>query len=76
MTVRICANIEKMQRARIEKGWSCAELARKSGVSPQSISKIERGIKVGPVSARKISDALNLPIAELFIIEPNQAGSR
>lgn len=71
--VRICANIEKLQLARIEKGWSCAELSRKSGLSPQSISKIERGITVGPTAARKISEALNLPIGELFIIVPTTA---
>lgn len=74
MTTKIIAKIEEMQRARISKGWSCARLGRESGVTAQSISRIEKGENAGPATAKKISDALGLPVNDLFKIEQKSKG--
>ena len=69
MTTRIIAKSEEMQRARISKGWSCARLGRESGVTGQSISRIERGEYTSPSTAKKIADTLGLPVNDLFTID-------
>ena len=69
MTMRIIAKSEEMQRARIARGWNRVQLAAKAGVTAQSISRIEKGENAGPATAKKISDALGIPVDELFTID-------
>lgn len=69
MTTRIIAKSEEMQRARIAKGWNRVQLATEAGVTAQSISRIEKGENAGPATAKKISDALGIPVDALFTIE-------
>ena len=49
-------------------GKLLAERAAKAGVTAQSISRIEKGENAGPATAKKISDALGIPVDELFTI--------
>lgn len=57
--------------ARVKKGWTQDELAKKSEVGRVTISKIERkGIKNVPVyTLEKLAKALNMTVAELFFSE-------
>lgn len=57
-----------MSLARRARGWDQSELARRAGVSPSYISRIESGAHKQP-SAQKlrlIADALRVPVAELI----------
>lgn len=57
--------------ARIQQGMSMRALATKAGISVAAISRIERGAiqAVRPLSAQKISSALNVPFETLFAIQ-------
>lgn len=39
---------EKIRQARREKGWKPRELARRAGLTPQSIDQIERAVTLDP----------------------------
>lgn len=68
--MKIIAKPDYFARQRIMKGLSQRELARKAGLSHTYISMLERSLKtVGPRSAKKLSDALEVPMEELFIIK-------
>ena len=69
MTMRIIAKSEEMQRARIAKGWNRVQLAGAAGVTAQSISRIEKGENAGPGTAKKIADALEISVNDLFTID-------
>ena len=48
------------------KRWSQAELGRRSGIHPASISQIESGrLRPYPGQMRKLSEALSVPLSEL-----------
>lgn len=64
----IRANAKKLVLLRVTNGWSKAELARKSGLVPSTIAKIEQGSNVSPKAAKKIADALRVDISEIFTI--------
>lgn len=51
---------ETLRELRINIGWSQKILSEKSGVDTGTISRIERGAKVGAVKAKAIADALSL----------------
>ncbi|MBS6503840.1 MAG: helix-turn-helix transcriptional regulator [Clostridium sp.] len=57
--------------ARVKKGWTQEELAKKSNVGRVTISNIERkGIENIPVyTLRKIAKALDTTVQELFFSE-------
>lgn len=57
--------------ARVKKGLTQEQLAKKSGVGRVTISNIERkGIESIPVyTLRKIANALDMTVAELFFSE-------
>lgn len=56
----------KLTRLRESKGWTMEELARKAGVSSQTVSKAERGIKITGAKKGKIAGALSTSIEALF----------
>lgn len=56
-----------VQTARLERGWSQTQLAKKAGVSRPTVSRVELGEEPSMRTARQLADALNL------IIELNQA---
>lgn len=56
-----------LRGARELRGWSAAEMARRSGLSEASISRIEaRKRKPSADTVAKLARALNLPLAELL----------
>lgn len=57
-------------KTRIVCGLSQRELARRSGISHAYVSLIESGTKaVGPATAKRLSEAMDRPMEELFLIE-------
>lgn len=69
MHIRILAKTDAFIKARVTKGYSQRELARHSGVSHAYISLLERSIKsVGPSTAKRLSDVLEMELEELFHI--------
>lgn len=68
--MKIIARKETFIRARVLQGMTQRELANKCGLSYAYISLLERSVKpVGPGTAKKLSEVLNRPMEELFIIE-------
>ncbi|MDQ1909745.1 helix-turn-helix transcriptional regulator [Paenibacillus sp. GD4] len=68
--VKIRAKTNAIIRARIAKGMTQRDLAVQTGLSYAYISLLERSVKpVGPGTAKKISDLLEQPMDELFLIE-------
>lgn len=65
-SMAIYAKKGAIELARAEKGWSCAELARKAGVSGPTVTRKEQGFPVSPATARKLADALEKPLVDLF----------
>jgi len=61
----------KIRELRDERGLSMRALARKSGISANALSMIERGRTSPSVSTLyKLADALDVPITDLFRDEP------
>lgn len=58
-------------KIRIRQGLSVNSLAKKAGLSPAAVSKIERGVSrsIRPLSAQKLCNALGMPFDDLFTIE-------
>jgi transcriptional regulator with XRE-family HTH domain len=70
VVVKIKAKTNALVRARIERGMTQREVARHIGISNAYISLVERSVKpVGPATAKKLSELLELPLDELFVIE-------
>jgi putative transcriptional regulator len=68
--VKIVVKADIFSRARIMKGLTQRELARQCGLSNAYISMLERSIKpVGPAAAKRLSEALDIRMEELFAIE-------
>jgi transcriptional regulator with XRE-family HTH domain len=56
-----------LRRARLEQGWSQAQLARESGLAVTEISRIERGGReVRLTTLMRLVDALGAPRHELL----------
>jgi|GEM_PF-2040932 len=49
---------------RLDKGWTLEELAEKSGVNRDTISRIENGRKAQPLTLKKLAVALGIPVTE------------
>jgi len=57
-----------LQRIRVEKGLSIAELAKLSGLSRQTIYKIESGDgEVSTKSLKALADTLGVKITDFFV---------
>lgn len=68
--MKIRTKTQAFVRARISKGMSQRDLARETGLSPSYISLLERSVKtVGPATAKRLSDLLEQPLDDLFVIE-------
>ena len=50
---------ETLKELRVNLGWSQKMLSEKSGVDTGTLSRVERGAKVGAVKAKAIADALS-----------------
>ena len=62
------ANVEAIKAARLERGWSSAELAKRAGATNETVRRIERGCSATPRTAKKLADVLEKPVTELFSI--------
>lgn len=64
----------RLKIERIKRDWTQTDLANASGVGISTVVKIEKG-NIDNVSVsilKKIADALNVPVAELFFTKENQ----
>ncbi len=59
-------NGEKVRRGRLLLGYGAQAAADVAGVSKNSFLRAERGDDLRPGTARKIAQALGVPLAELF----------
>lgn len=60
LNVRIRCMRESLRELRINIGWSQKILSEKSGVDRGTISRAEKGAKVGAVKAKALADALSV----------------
>lgn len=56
----------KVKEFRLDKGWTITELARRTGLSSKTVSKMEKGIKVSEVSQRRVANALEVKHDKVF----------
>ncbi|MBN2808145.1 MAG: helix-turn-helix transcriptional regulator [Deltaproteobacteria bacterium] len=56
----------KVQDLREHNAWSIAELARKAELAPQTVSKMEKGVKTAKNSKLKVAKALGVQFDEIF----------
>lgn len=62
----------KIHEARVARGWTQAELARRSGTTQQAIQRYESGEREPRVSAViNIADALGVTISYLLGVDPD-----
>lgn len=66
----IYAKDRALEIARTEKGWSCAKLAREAGVAGPTVTRTEKGLPASPLTARKLAEALEKPLTDLFDFRP------
>lgn len=62
------ANVEAIKAARLERGWSSSELAKRAGATNETVRRIERGCSTLPSTAKRLADVLEVPVTELFSI--------
>ncbi len=58
--------MDKLQRLRVDKGWSIRELAEAAGVHRNTVWKIEHGGKATAKTLKKLGDALGVRASELL----------
>ena len=55
-----------VKELRLSKGWTITELAKRTGLSTKTISKMEKGITVSEVSQRRVANALEVKHEKAF----------
>lgn len=67
MLVTMLYDVQRIERARILRGWTKTELARRIKKDPSTISLIERGKVIGrPATMKAIADALKISMERLL----------
>lgn len=62
---------ERIKAVRESKVWGQAELARKAGISPNTLYRIENGThQPRPITIRKLAEALGVDPARLAGVAP------
>ena len=56
----------KVQEFREANAWSIAELARRAGLAPQTVSKVEKGMPTAKNSKLKIAKAFGKKYDQIF----------
>lgn len=56
---------QPLRMAQMKRGWTNQELARRSGVSDMTITRVMRGDPISPKTMKKIADALNVDLGDL-----------
>jgi len=59
-------NKNRVRELRESNAWSIAELSRRAGVVPQTVSKMERGVLTNRNSQLKVAKALGKKHEEVF----------
>jgi ribosome-binding protein aMBF1 (putative translation factor) len=65
-------DIQKLERARILKGWNKAFLAKIIEVDPAVIGRVEKGENTNVVTVKKMADALGLTMEDLLIEDEDE----
>ncbi len=60
-------DIGRLQRAAMELGWPRCRVAVEAKITRRTISKFFRGERVTETTAKKIADALGVPMSEIVI---------
>lgn len=59
--------LRRLERLRINRGWSQRDLAARSGVAAPTISRLETGLQSAyPSTMRKLADALGVEPGDLI----------
>lgn len=68
---QLVAKGREVVAAREALGWSQTELAARTGFTDNTIRKIERGVRVGPATLRKVLDTVGIkPVTERHVEYP------
>lgn len=63
----VSIDVDKLKRLRLERAWSRSELARRAGVTPDTVAKWERGHRrPKPDALGQLAAALDVEPAELL----------
>lgn len=65
---------DKIRGRQAEKSWSNERLAKEANVNPNTITVVRRGGNVKTDTLKKVADALELSMAEIF--EPRPAAEQ
>lgn len=65
----LAARVDRVTEKRVSMGFSKIDLARACGVSHSIIVRIEKGEGTSPKTAKAISEALSMPVLDLFEIK-------
>jgi DNA-binding XRE family transcriptional regulator len=57
---------DRIMNARLAKGWTKTDLAKKADVSTRTIDRAENGDKLTEATKHKIANALNMQVGDLF----------
>jgi len=70
-------DIDKVKRARLVRGWTKAELARRIQKKPSTITQIEQGVfSPLPTTMKRIAEELGLKMEDLILEEGNESAAR
>jgi len=64
----IAYDIEKLERARMIKGWNKTQIAEAAGVSRAAITQIWQGKHKSPSTIKVITEALDLKIEDILVV--------
>jgi DNA-binding XRE family transcriptional regulator len=64
-------SVNNVRKFRIERMMSKAELARRAGISPLTVDRVERGLNCRMDTKRKILEALGLQPSDRKMVFPN-----
>lgn len=58
--------VNKVQELREDRIWTISELAKRAELTPQTVSKIEKGLNTSKISKLKVAKAFVLPYKQVF----------
>ena len=73
MNPMIAYDIEKLERARLIKGWKKSQIAEAAGLSRTAVTQIWKGKHKSPSTLKVIIEALGLRVEDVLVIEDRRA---
>ena len=61
-------DIEKLERARMIKGWNKSQIAKAAGLSRAAITQIWQGKHKSPSTLKVITEALDLKVEDVLVV--------